>query len=114
MHAHEVHAHKMHSHEMHPRGVHAHETPAHHCFGGSLAQTVVALSRSEFENTSFCAGCGGGPYEAPYSADLASGNLSDNVLIGRHKSQPSDIRLRYRFSVKISGLSGLPIKCAPR
>jgi hypothetical protein len=32
--------------------VHAHETPAHHCFGGSLAQTVVDLSRSEFQNTS--------------------------------------------------------------
>jgi hypothetical protein len=29
-----------------------------HCFGGSLAQTVVDLSRSEFQNTSFCASAG--------------------------------------------------------
>src|SRR5271163_3626937 len=35
---------------MHPREIYTHETPAHHRFGGSLAQTVVALSRSEFEN----------------------------------------------------------------
>jgi hypothetical protein len=33
---------------MHAREVHAHETLAHHCFGGSLAQTVVDLSRFEF------------------------------------------------------------------
>src|SRR5947209_521599 len=31
--------------------------PAHHCFGGSLAQTVVDLSRPEFQNMSFCASC---------------------------------------------------------
>jgi hypothetical protein len=39
----------MHAHEMH-----AHETLAHHCFGGSLAQTVVDLLRSEFQNMRFC------------------------------------------------------------
>jgi hypothetical protein len=58
MHACEVHAHEVHAHKMHPREVHAHETPAHHCFGRSLAQTVVDLSRSKFENQSFCASCG--------------------------------------------------------
>src|ERR1700722_6176727 len=57
MHAHEMHAHEIRDHKMHARKVHAHETPAHHCFGDSLAQTVVDLSRSEFQNTSFCAGC---------------------------------------------------------
>jgi hypothetical protein len=58
MHAHEVHAHETHAYEMHARKVHAHEIPAHHCFGGSLAQTVVDLSRSEFQNTSFYASSG--------------------------------------------------------
>jgi hypothetical protein len=63
VHAHEVypcemHAHEVHAHKMHPREVHAHETLAHHCFGRFLAQTVVDLSRSKFENTSFCANCG--------------------------------------------------------
>jgi hypothetical protein len=61
--AHEVHAHETHAYEMHARKVHAyetsaHETPAHHCFGGSLAQKVVDLLRSGFQNTSFCASCG--------------------------------------------------------
>ena len=35
-------------------------TPMRHLpanFGGSLAQTVVDLSRSELQNTSFCASC---------------------------------------------------------
>jgi hypothetical protein len=54
----EMHAHEVRAHEMHARKVHAYETPAHYCFGGSLAQTVIDLSRSEFQNTSFCASCG--------------------------------------------------------
>jgi len=58
MHAHEVYprgtyAHEVHAHKMHPREVHAHKTPAHHYFGGTLAQTVVDLSRSEFEKYEF-------------------------------------------------------------
>ena len=71
---HEVHTHEMHACEVHAHEVHAMrytpmkctpvrytpmrytpETPTHHCFGGSLAQTVVNLSRSEFQNSSFCA-----------------------------------------------------------
>ena len=55
--AHETYAGDMHVHDMHARKVHAHETPAHHYFGSSLAQTVVDLSRSELQNTSFCASC---------------------------------------------------------
>jgi hypothetical protein len=43
---------------MHACEVHAHETPAYYYFGGSLAQTMVHLSRSEFKNTSFGASCG--------------------------------------------------------
>jgi hypothetical protein len=58
MHARKMHAHEVHAHKMRAREVHAHETPAHHCPGSSLAQTVVDLSRSEFQNTSFCASCG--------------------------------------------------------
>jgi len=74
MHAYEIYGHKVHAHEMYGRKVHAHETPAHHYFGGSLAQTVVDSSRSEFQNTSFCTGCevvpialrtGHNPYLAP-------------------------------------------------
>jgi hypothetical protein len=46
------HTHERRVHDMHARKVHAaHETPAHYCFGGSLAQTVVDLSRSEFQKT---------------------------------------------------------------
>src|SRR6266516_76253 len=52
--AHESYARDMHVHDMHARKVHGHETPAHQYFGDSLAQTVVDLSRSEFQNTSFC------------------------------------------------------------
>jgi hypothetical protein len=60
MHACEVHAHEMHPHEVHPHEtrayeIHARDMHAHHCFGGSL---VVDLSRSEFQNTSFCASGG--------------------------------------------------------
>ena len=47
-----------HARDMHARKVHAHETPTHHYFGGSLAPIVVDLSRSELQNTSFCASCG--------------------------------------------------------
>jgi hypothetical protein len=54
VHADEMHTHEISAHEMTPKKVHANETPAHHCFGGSLAQTVVDLSRSEFQNGSFC------------------------------------------------------------
>jgi len=42
---------------MHAYEAHAHETPVHHYFSGPLAQTVVDLSRSECQNTSFCASC---------------------------------------------------------
>ena len=53
MHVHDmIYDHMVHAHHMHDRKGHAHETPAHHYFGGSLAQTVVDLSRSEFQNTS--------------------------------------------------------------
>src|SRR5271156_5208708 len=58
MYAHKTHAYEMRARDMHARKVHAHGIPAHHCFRGSLTQTVVALSRSEFQNTSFCASCG--------------------------------------------------------
>jgi hypothetical protein len=53
-----MHVHDMHAYEIYDHKVHAHETPAHYCFGGFLAQMVVDLSRSEFQNSSFCASCG--------------------------------------------------------
>src|SRR5277367_6695271 len=105
MHAHEMHAHKMHvrevhAHEthayeihvrdihvrdMHARKVHAHETPAHHCFGGSLAQTVVDLSRSKFQNTSFCASCGV-PIRCPPAAAVYPG---ENLELATSKTFPA-------------------------
>jgi hypothetical protein len=47
-----------HAREVHAHEEHAHETPARHRFGGSLAQAVVDLSRSGFQNMSFCASRG--------------------------------------------------------
>jgi hypothetical protein len=45
----EMHVHDMHAYEIYDPKVHTHETPAHYYFGGSLAQTVVDLPRSEFQ-----------------------------------------------------------------
>jgi hypothetical protein len=68
MHVYEIHLHEMHACEVHPHEMHAHEmtpiryTPMRHpptiALVASLAQTVIDLSRSEFQNTSFCTSCG--------------------------------------------------------
>jgi hypothetical protein len=55
-HAYEVHAHEVYPHEMHAHEVHAHEVHAHETLTNGGA--VVNLSRSELQNTSFCASCG--------------------------------------------------------
>jgi hypothetical protein len=60
MHAREMHAREMHAREMHAHKTHAHEMHAHetHASRSPILQTVLDLSRSELQKTSFCASCG--------------------------------------------------------
>src|SRR2546429_7451927 len=65
MHAHQVHAREMHAHEVHTCEAHTYEVHALEMHVRKVGISyltngcaVVDLSRSEFENTSFCASCG--------------------------------------------------------
>jgi hypothetical protein len=67
MHAHKMHANEVHAHNVHAREVHAYETLTN---GGA----VVDLSRSELQNTSFCASCGVVPIARRRCGDVVALN----------------------------------------